>query len=209
MKRIILLAACLAVCLSAAPAADGGDPVLRKVRTRYRTISAMTAKVTEIMCSAATGTCKRFQGTAEMKRPSRLRLEITVPEKQLVVCDGKTLTMYLEKEKQAYRFDMAKSDQMLTMLNPLDGLLDGEVVRSETGDGCHRLTLAVPKFKEYFSEITLTVDAKSLLITGIAATDAAGNSAEYEFTDIKTNAKVKDSRFTFTPPKGVTIMTQQ
>jgi outer membrane lipoprotein carrier protein len=206
MRRLILLAACVAACLTAARAADGGDAILRKVRTRYRTITAMTAKVNEVMCSAATGTCRRFQGTAEMKRPSRLRLDITTPEKQLIVCDGKTLTMYLAKEKQAYCFDMAKTDQMLTMLNPLDGLLDGEVVRAESDEGAHRLTMAVPKFKEYFSEITLTVDARTLLITGIAATDAAGNNAEYEFTDIKTNAKVKDNRFTFTPPKGVTVM---
>ena len=209
MKRVILLAACLAASLSAAPAAGGGDPVLARVRTRYLTITAMTAKVTEVMCSAATGTCKRFQGTAEMKRPSKLRLEITKPEKQLIVCDGTTLTMYLAKEKQAYRFDMTKTDQMLTMLNPLDGLLDGEVVRSEAVEGCHKLFMAVPKFKEYFSEITLTVDTTSLLITGIAATDVVGNSAEYEFSDIKTNVKVKVSRFAFTPPKGVAIITKQ
>jgi chaperone LolA len=166
----------------------------------------MSAKVVETMCSAATGTCKRFQGTAEMKRPAFLRLEITSPEKQLVVCDGKTLTMYLAKEKQAYRFDMAASGQMLPMLNPLDGLLDGQVVRLETDEAGHHLTMAVPQFKEYFKEITLTVDAKTLLITGIAAVDASGNNAEYEFSGIKTNARIKDGRFAFTPPKGVTVM---
>lgn len=206
MKRPAILTAAL-LALAGLAAAQPPDPVLAKVRARYRTITAMTAQVTEVLCSAATGTCKRFTGKAEMKRPSKLRLEIDKPEPQLVVCDGKMLTMYLAKEKQAYRFDMAKSDQMLTLLNPLDGLLDGEVVRSEAGgDGAHTLALAVPKLKDSFKEIVLTVDLKTSLITGIEAEDAAGNHAQYEFTGIKLNSKIRDARFTFTVPKGVTVI---
>ncbi|MCU0606858.1 MAG: outer membrane lipoprotein carrier protein LolA, partial [Candidatus Edwardsbacteria bacterium] len=160
MTSPVLLTAAL-LALAGLAAAGPADPVLAKVRARYRTITAMSAQVSEVMCSAATGTCKRFTGKAEMKRPSKLRLEIDQPERQLVVCDGRVLTMYLAKEKQAYRFDMARSDQMLTLLNPLDGLLDGEVVRSEAGDGVHTLALAVAKLKDSFKEIVLTVDAKT------------------------------------------------
>lgn len=207
MKRSVSLIVAL-LALAGLAAAGPSDPVLARVRDRYRTIATMSAQLTEVLCSAATGTCKRFTGRAEMKRPARLRLEIDQPEQQLVVCDGKVLTMYLAKERQAYRFDMAKSDQMLTLLNPLDGLLDGEVVRSEPGDGVLTLALAVPKYKDYFKEIVLTVDEKTLLITGIEAEDVAGNHAQYEFSNIKVNPRIKDARFTFAVPKGVKVITQ-
>ena len=207
MKRLLPAIVILAAALAPARAAGDGQ-LLERVRARYRAVTAMSAQFSEVLCGAASGTCKRFTGKAEMKRPSKLRLEIGSPDRQLVVCDGRALVLYLEKEKQAYRFDMARSDQMLTLLNPLDGLLDGELVRSEAGAGAHKLFLAVPKLKDSFKEIVLTVDAGTHLITGIEAEDVAGNHAQYEFSDIKVNPKIKDARFIFTVPAGVRVIDQ-
>jgi outer membrane lipoprotein carrier protein len=207
MKRLFLTLLYAATIVAAASAANGPQ-ILKKVRARYRTVNSMTASLSEVLCSGATGTCKRFSGTVKMKRPAKLRLEITAPEKQLVVCDGKSLVLYMEKEKQATRYDMAKSNQMISMLNPLDGLLDGEVTGAETDEGVHTLTMSVPKLKDLFKEIKLTVDAKTLLITGISGENAAGDHAEYEFSNIKTHIRLKSSRFTFTPPAGVTVIDQ-
>ena len=197
----------LAVCAANAAALDN-SAVMAKLRGKYQGINTIKAAVTETMCSAATGTCKRFEGSADMKRPAKLRLDITKPDKQIVACDGATLTLYVAKDKQAYTFDMGKSDQALTLLNPLDGLLNGEVVKLDDGGDTYTIALAVAKFKDYFKSITLTVDKKTLLITGIAAEDASGNNAEYEFTNIKLNVPVKDSRFTLQLPKGTKVTKQ-
>jgi len=207
MKRILTSLAAL-LALAAAAHAQDNAAVMAKLRAKYQGINTIKTTVTETMCSAATGTCKRFSGTGEMKRPAKLRLDIDKPDKQTVVCDGKTLTLYVEKDKQAYTFDMGKSDQALTLLNPLDGLLSGEVVKLEDGGDAYTIALAVPKFKDYFKSISLTVDKQTLLITGIAAEDVSGNNAEYEFSDIKLNKPVKDSRFTLALPKGVKITKQ-
>ena len=125
-----------------------------------------------------------------------------------MVCDGATLTLYVEKDKQAYAFDMVTTDQALTLLNPLDGLLNGEVARFESGDDSYTIALAVPKFKDYFRSITLTVDKKSMLITTIAAEDVSANTAEYQFSDIRLNTTIRDSRFTLQLPQGVTVTRQ-
>jgi outer membrane lipoprotein carrier protein len=193
----------LAFCLMTTAWAQEADQMMAKVRAKYQTVTDFKADLELLTCSAATGTCQRFEGKLEMKKPNRMRMEIKKPEVQQIVCDGSSLWLYLEAERQVVRTDLAESRDYLIMLNPLDRLLKAKCQNGCNTNGEYQCWLDIPELKQYLKEIKVIIDRKTLLITGIDVTDVNDNSSEYRFRNVKLNAGLKDNRFDFVvPPKA-------
>jgi outer membrane lipoprotein carrier protein len=203
------LLAVLLLGASLLPAAETCDSMMAKVRARYQNISDLKAHLVQILCSSASGTCTKYDGELELKRPNRMRMDITRPDKQQVICDGKTIWMYSVGDKQVMKTDLKSSPQFLVWLNPLDGLLMAKVLEGCQSNGEYQIFLELPELKDIIKAVKIMVDRKTLLIVGIEAVDVNGNSAEYFFSKIKANPGLKDSRFNFVMPKNVEIIENQ
>jgi outer membrane lipoprotein carrier protein len=204
MKRCAFLAALL---LTAAYVyGQEAEAIMAQVRARYKTVNDYKADMTLISCSSATGTCHRFEGKVEMKRPNKLRMDIKKPDPQQIVCDGKSIWLYIDKDKQAIRTDINENSNLLVLLNPLDKLLSGKVKNTCKTNGNHQCWLEVPEFKDIFKEVKVIVDKATYEITGIDVVDMDDNSSEYSFTKIKVNSGIKDDRFKFVVPKQAKLI---
>jgi outer membrane lipoprotein carrier protein len=203
MVARILAAGWLALCLLAPARAQEAEEMMAKVRAKYRDVSDFRADLELLTCSALSGTCQRFEGRLEMKKPNRMRMEIKKPEPQQIVCDGSSLWLYLESERQVVRTDLAESRDYLMMLNPLDRLLKAKCQNGCNTNGEYQCWLEITELKGTLKEIKVIIDRKTLLITGIDVTDINDNSSEYRFKNVKLNVGIKDSRFDFVvPPKA-------
>lgn len=205
MKRMAVLWAAL-LLLSGMSFAQEAEAIMAQVRARYKTVTDFKADLELISCASATGTCHRFEGKVEMKRPNKLRMDIKKPETQQIVCDGKSLWLYLEKDKQVIRTNIEEVRDFLVLLNPLDKLLAGKVKNSCKTNGNYQCWLEIPEFKELFKEVKVMVDKKTYEITGIDVVDINDNSSEYRFTKVKTNSGIKDERFRFEVPKNAKLI---
>jgi len=206
MKKLAILGAALLLLIPGLSLAQEAEMIMSEVRARYKNINDYKADMTLISCSAATGTCHRFEGKVEMKRPNKLRMDIKKPDAQQIVCDGKSIWLYIEKDKQAIRTGLDEAKDFLVLLNPLDKLLTGKVRNTCKTNGNHQCWLDVPEFKDLFKEVKIIVDKKTYEITGIDVVDVNDNSSEYSFTKIKTNSGIKDDRFKFVVPKQAKLI---
>ncbi|MBU2593671.1 MAG: outer membrane lipoprotein chaperone LolA [Candidatus Edwardsbacteria bacterium] len=206
MKKMAVLGAALLLLISGMSFAQEAEAIMAQVRARYKDVTDFKADLELISCASATGTCHRFEGKVEMKRPNKLRMDIKKPETQQIICDGKNLWLYLEKDKQVFRTDLAESKDFLVLLNPLGKLLTGKVKNGCKTNGNYQCWLDIPEFKELFKEIKVIVDKKTYEITGIDVVDVNDNSSEYRFTKIKTNSGIKDDRFNFVVPKNAKLI---
>ena len=163
----------------------------------------------QTVCSAASGTCTRYEGELELKRPDKLRMDITKPDKQEIVCDGSTIWLHLVNEKQVMKSDLKSSPQFLVWLNPLDKLLAGRAKDGCRNNGDYLFFMESEELKDIIKAVKMMVDRKTLLITGIEAVDVNGNSAEYSFSKIKVNPGLKAARFNFIMPKNAEIIENQ
>jgi chaperone LolA len=205
MKKTAFLWAAL-LLISGMSWAQEAEAIMAQVRARYKNVSDFKADLLLISCTSATGTCHRFEGRVEMKRPNKLRMDIKKPETQQIVCDGKSLWLFLEKDKQVIRTNIEETRDFLVLLNPLDKLLTGKVKNSCKTNGNHQCWLEIPEFKSLFKEVKIIVDKKTYEITGIDVVDLDDNSSEYIFTKIKTNSGIKDDRFQFVVPKNAKLI---
>lgn len=209
MKKVLKLGLALGLAFGTSAGAQNCDSLLEQVRAKYRKINDLKAHVVQTVCSAASGTCTRYEGELELKRPNKLRMDIIKPDKQEIVCDGKTIWIHLVNEKQVMRSDLKSSPQFLVWLNPLDMLLSGRAKDGCRNNGDYLFFMELDELKEIIKALKIVVDAKTLLITGMEAVDVNGNSAEYSFSKIKANPGVKDARFNFIMPKNAEIIENQ
>ena len=206
MNKAIKIALLSALAWAGAAGAQNYEAVLSGVQAKYQKITSLKAHLDQQLCSAATGTCTMYRGEVEMQRPNKLRYDIVKPEKQLIICDGRDVWSRVLAGKTVIKSDLKKPSQMLIRLHPLDKMLSGRAAEgSPNDDGGYSITIESAELKEFFKTVKITVDQKSLLITGIEAEDINGNTAHYSFSKIKVNQGTKDSRFKFITPKNAEI----
>ncbi len=205
-KRQTLL--CLILLLFWIPTAHAQDPemIMSKVRAKYKNVSDFKADLSIISCDAASGTCHRFEGKIEIKKPNKVRMDIKKPETQQIICDGKNVWLYMDKDKQVVRSNIDQTREFLILLNPLDKMVNAKVKNSCKTNGEHQCWLNIPEFRDFLKEIKILINKETYEITGIDVVDINDNSSEYHFSNIKTNAGLKDSRFKFIIPKQAKLI---
>jgi len=209
MIKAFKLAVALGLTFSSLALAQNCDSLLEQVRAKYRKISDLKSHVVQTVCSAASGTCTRYEGELELKRPNKLRMDIARPDKQEIVCDGSTIWLHLINEKQVMKSDLKSSPQFLVWLNPLDQLLSGRAKDGCRNNGDYVFFMEPEGLKDIIKALKIVVDRKTLLIIGMEAVDVNGNSAEYSFSKTKVNPGLKDARFKFIIPKNAEIIENQ
>ena len=153
-----------------------------------------------------------------------------VKPRQQIVCDGKTVWYYLPDNNQVIETGAATlfKGGNIVALNYLTGL--GHVSRDFTvafqGDGRDQkgnylLELTPKNPTPLMAKLQLTLAASAVetyVETGSAqepfpivssvVTDAGGNRTRIEFSKVKTNRGISNSRFSFKAPAGVDVIKQ-
>ncbi len=208
MKRtlaLICLAFGLMPVMQQASAADTAEEVLERVRDRYDDISDARIYFTQLVTMSIAGIEQKVSGTLYLKKSNRYRLEL--PERT-VVTDGKTVWSYSVPNKQVLidRFKLTPGsltpEQILTGA-PEDftsTLLEPERI----GDSNALVVKLIPRSDaSLIQSLKLWVDDQSWLIRKVELIDVNEKKTEYLVRDIKTNAGLPDSLFTYRIPAGV------
>lgn len=199
MMRFLLLLACAWRLGSAA-----SDSVWQNLRSRYLGLRTLSGRFTENICSEQAGTCTAFEGKFAIRVPSRYRLEVTEPQKQLIVSDSSTLWVYLPEQKLAQRQPAGGFAPVLAFLGPiLDSTATGELTKDSTGTYTVKVTMSDEM--SALNDLVLELDQTAKRINGFSFTDGWGNKVHFGLYDQKWNPKLAQSLFKFTPPKGITV----
>jgi len=199
MRRLLLLVG-LCSCLARA----ASDSLWQNLRARYLGLKTLSGTFTENICNEQAGTCTPFEGRFSIQVPSRYRLEVTDPQKQLIVSDSTTLWVYIEDRRLAQKQPAGGFAPVLAFLGPvLDSTASGEVSKDSTGT--YVVKVKMDDEMSALSDLVLELDATGTRITGFAFTDGWGNKTHFGLYDQQWNPKLSPKLFEFTPPKGTTI----
>jgi chaperone LolA len=187
-----LLAAAVVV---AAPAAAAESPDLAKLKAHIAAVRTMTANFVQ---TDAKG--RSAAGTLELKRPGKVRFQYGSGD-LLIVADGKRLYFldYQVGQKSSWPLDK-------TPLGPLlSGSPDFEGKAQILPNSDSRILVARAKNTSY-GQLTLAFlrDANApggLQMYGWTAIDPQGHRTTVKLSNVRYNAAVSDSAFTFRDPK--------
>lgn len=179
----------------------------------FKKLSAHYAEIKDYEASVSIKTSKGLMaGTIAYKAPTQMRLDFTQPKGQTILYNGDTLIVYvpdlnatLSQKTSTTSGASAASGDGLKMLGrsyspayektpdpvPLPGSETELVVR---------IVLSRNAVAEGFRTIILSVNPQTLLIRRMEGLTIGGESIVYDFTDIRLNQGLADTRFLYDPP---------
>lgn len=155
------------------------------------------------------------KGRLLIKRPGKMRWEYTEPEKKTFVSDGLKLYSYIPQDRQVIVASVPRDDTpaapalFLTGKGNLTRDFDTALVDvpggSPAGAVALKLTPRTPQAD--YDSLILIVDGPTLVLRGLASTDAQGGTSSFSFSNLKENVGLTDKIFAFQIPSGVDVVT--
>jgi len=207
--------ALLLALLAAAPAGARLDvtTVVDKVQHRYDTATDFKARFTQTLTSTTMGRKTSSAGGVMFKKPGRMRWDYDKPERATYVSDGNTLWLYEPDDAQAFKQSLSASQlpaalAFLTGKGKLAAEFDITLVDKSPYAAAGEYVLALsPKVAEpQVKSLLFIVDPKTFDVRESVITDGQGNTNDLTFADIKTNTKIPDGEFRWSPPSGTRVI---
>jgi outer membrane lipoprotein carrier protein len=189
------------------------NTVVEKVQHRYDAATDFRARFTQTLTSATMGRKTNSAGAVMFKKPGKMRWDYEKPERATYVSDGNTLWLYEPDDQQAFKQSLSAS-QLPAALAFLTGkgklALEFDIALVDKSPyaaaGEYVLALSPKQAEPQVKTLLFVVDPKSFDVRESVITDGQGNINDLTFADIKTNTKVPDGEFRWSPPSGTRVI---
>jgi outer membrane lipoprotein-sorting protein len=182
--------------------------VAQALQKKYESIRDFSADFTQTSESGPLKKKFTERGSVVIKKPLKMRWEYRDPEEKLVVSDGRLIQTYVKADRQVVLAEVAPTPALF-----LAG--QGDIMRDFTPTlvttpanlpaGTQALKLTPLKPQPEYEWMVVGLDPKTLSLRGLVFIDAQRSTQSIVFTNLKENLNPPDSRFTFTPPRGVSV----
>lgn len=189
-----------------------------RVAKAWASHNTIEARFDQRITNALLGRTVTSKGVFQQQRPNKVSIVFTDPTGDRIVGDGKSLWVYLPSSTPGQVLKLPATADGALIADMLGQLLDapkksfaitgGEAATVE-GRGTRRVQL-VPNASANvpFQRATLWLDDKEPRPVRIQLLDAQGVDRTITLTSWTPDAKLAASAFTFSPPKGVKIVTR-
>lgn len=205
--RMLLVSALAAASVSATVSAYAGEQDVQRLTQLLEKSQTIEANFSQLTLDAGGTSLQETSGKMTVKRPGLFYWHTDAPQEQVVVSDGKNVTLWDPDLEQA---TIKKLDQRLNQTPAL--LLSGDVskisqsfdISSKEQGEVMDFTLK-PKTKDTLFD-SLRVSFRKGLINDMQLIDSVGQRTNILFNGVKVNQAVPDSKFKFDIPKGADVI---
>lgn len=181
---------------------------LSDIKNKYDNIQSIQGNFIQTLCSSEQGTCQQFEGKFYIAKPYFSRLEVTSPEKQLIITDTANLYIYLIDKKKVY---VQPASASMNFFKIFEMMLDDTTRFNLTSKTDKYYTFqskkdSLNRYSSSFEDMKFVINSKTNLIEQFSYVDYSGNETEFQLSKIKTNERLASKLFKFTMPKGVEII---
>lgn len=213
MRALLSYCAIAVLALSPLAAQDilTADQFFKQVSAKYASLQDYEATV------AVKAGKQDMAGTVIFKAPNFMRMDFTKPASQVIVYNGDTLVVYvpelravLNQQTSQTSGAAAATGEGLRMLGRNYSIVYEKGPQASPLPGSEselvvRLTLSRLTVAEGFRTITLSIDPARLLIRRLEGVTLAGDLIVYDFTNIKLNQGIADTRFIYDSPASANM----
>ncbi|MBI5055260.1 MAG: outer membrane lipoprotein chaperone LolA [Nitrospirae bacterium] len=201
---VFLLVTCYSSLVTVVHAATA-DEIVQGMQKRFAEIRDVKGSFSQTSYLKDLERTETYSGTFFIKKPSQLMWEYKTPRDEKVIISGTETWIYKKAQKQAIKTKFSKeaySQVPIALLNSIENLsadFDARPMEKDMLD-------LVPKHRiGFIKEIHLKPDSKNFPIKTLKVFDTYGNIITIELKEVRTNTKLDDALFMFTPPQGVEV----
>ena len=207
----ILLTACLAGMLPLHAEEKQVADIVAAIQERYKPINTVESAFVQKNFIAALNQYREFRGKIFLKRPYLFEMQVTSPEVQRLIFDGKFFWLYTATNNQALKNPVAPEFMhhplisLLATMGNLDRHFLVSLVPSGNSSG-YSLQLRLRQLNSDIREVLLTVERSDFRIKELALYYESGNYTTLTLTAVKENLPVHSEHFEFVPPPDTEIV---
>lgn len=193
--------------------------VIKAVEQTYGTATSIRAEFMQIDRSKAIGTEVRQHGKLALERPKKMRVEMGFPVTQTYVSDGKTMWIYVAKDKQVTVMpeiggsagmgvlleDLGRLGELFHVTLVPEKLVPEKLLPEKLGKPSVTVQL-VPKQPGAFKSLRLTLSKQKYVLQDLVLVNQLDDVTEMNFTAVRMNQDIPDAEFTFVAPPGVKVV---
>ena len=217
MKRLVfLLAASLALVAppEAVSLGQDADAIADRADRALADLESLQADFVQRAVNPILEKTEIGHGTLYYRAPGRYRIDYRYPAGDVVVDDGTWVWIYLPSSQpgQVIRqpADGSGGANPLTYLRDLRTMYDVALAGNDgvSGELSDHLALSPKSADAPFTDVDVWVGRDSGLVRQVRTRTPDGIEKSYTFTALRRGASVPDSRFRFSPPRGVEVYDQ-
>jgi outer membrane lipoprotein-sorting protein len=195
------------------PKADSLDDVIRKVQLAQAKTNTLQADFRQEKSLALMAKPEISTGRFIYSKPNNVLWTYDAPKRvTMLIADG-MLTTYYPDLKKAERIEVKRYQDRIFKYMGASGAIDElgawfNFTFTNTSDKPYYALDLDPKSKtiaKRVRHIRIYIDKTSYLTTQFEYTEGDGDKTRYEFTNVKVNAPVEQSRFTLQLPSSVRV----
>lgn len=155
-------------------------------------------------------------GHVWLRPPTRMRWEYRTPTNNLIVADGRMLFVFEPEPNQVIRMPVGDSELPAVMAFLTGGrdlnedyhvkLVSAEVTAALAKRGQAGLELRPRRPSSVVERVVLVIGRDNGRVQKTVLVEPEGNTNTFVWSKVRTDTKIADSRFTFTPPSGARIL---
>ncbi|MDO9372394.1 MAG: outer membrane lipoprotein chaperone LolA [Gammaproteobacteria bacterium] len=185
----------------------GAVSAIERLHVFFKNTRVIQADFQQSLMDARGNRVQEASGTLVMQRPGKFRWDYQKPYHQLIVADGKEITIYDEDLQQATIKAMtgvigSTPASLLSGAQPLEANFNISEAAPKEGLEWVELTPKLPD--SGFEHIRLGFHRDDLQVMEML--DSFGQTTSLRFTHMKYNIKPAPGSFAFTPPAGTDIV---
>ena len=209
LKTLLTVLVLLLIVPAPAPA-QSLDEVVQGIEGAYGKMTDLTGEFTQTSFNKSLNQTIPARGSVYLKKGGKLRWEYLEPTKQEIVSDGKTLWVYTPTLNQV---NVGPAPEALA--GPAGSFLAGlgklpehfgvrflNMAQPRDAEGNVVLDLTPRQTMPTLARLILSLEPKTWQVRRAVVYDQFENTVTMRFTKMTVNGGLKDSLFTFVPPKG-------
>ena len=211
-----LLLAMPAGAFSAPSPNPSPEEVARRLQAQYDQTRNFIADFQQSTTMEMSGRKKVGRGRVTLQKPGRMRWDYLEPDRQVLICDGEKIIMYLEKSHQmiiSSAKEYLASDVTYSFFTGNGNILRDFEVQSATdvpeqAPGLATIKLIPKTGHPHVDHLYLWVDTSDYLLRAMRIIDHLGSVTDIVFSNLQRNVEIPSDVFTFDPPEGTEIIRQ-
>ena len=196
-----------------APKADSLDEVIRKVQLAQAKTNTLQADFRQEKSLALMAKPEVSTGRFIYSKPNNVLWTYDAPKRVTMLIANGMLTTYYPDLNKAERIEVKRYQDRIFKYMGASGAIDElgawfNFTFTNTSDKPYYVLDLDPKSKtiaKRVRHIRIYIDKQSYLTTQFEYTEGDGDKTRYEFTNVKVNAPVEQSRFTLQLPSSVRV----
>lgn len=184
---------------------SAGD-LIRRLQSKFNSINNFTANFSQIYSTVEGQNQRKSFGKFLYKRKNKFIVDL---KNQSIISDGQTIWNSDKRFNRVVISNLADDPTSFSLerfVFDYPRLCKSKVVKDDAvakGDEYVELTPKDQDMEFKYVKIWLTADG---MISKLEVLDLGDVRYTFQFTDLKVNQELPDSRFTFEPPKGMKII---